>query len=150
MAITWNYDETQAQEITFEVIPVGEYRIRFEEIEEVKSKSGNDMLKINFSVSGLKPRLFHNLVFLPDRPEITNTNLKAIYDSFGVKGLNFQEWIGKVGACKVKHELYNGEPQARINYFIKKDAQDHLPAWEEKAVSVKKAVSNKDEDGIPF
>jgi hypothetical protein len=152
----WEYDSSQAKEQGFETLPVGEYRIRFEEVELVTAKSGNEMLKINFSVSGHSSRLFHNLVFLPDKPEVTNTNLKAIYDSFGIPAgnMNFVEWVGKVGACKVKHEDYQGTAQAKIAWFIKKEKQDSLPAWQENAskaaTKTNTNTSAKSESEIPF
>lgn len=154
MSIKWNYDV----EKVMGVLPVGEYRIRFEEVTETKSKNGNDMLKIKFSVSGKNNYLFHNLVFMPDRPEITNSNLHAIYSSFGIKDgdLNLQNWIGKVGACKIKHEEYNGEMQAKINYFVDKSRQDKLPDWVEggkkqsKPTTQATSNNNVDDSGIPF
>ena len=42
-----------------------------------------------------------------------------------------QSWVGKVGAGKVKHEDYNGNTNAKVAYFISKDRQDRLPAWQE-------------------
>jgi hypothetical protein len=44
---------------------------------------------------------------------------------------DLSHWIGKVGACMIKHEEYNGEKRERISYFIKADKQDDLPPWQE-------------------
>jgi hypothetical protein len=55
-------------------------------------------------------------------------------------------WIGKVGAAKVKHEKYNGEDREKIAYFIAKDRQDKLPAWQEPS---NKAEVTGQASGVP-
>ena len=116
------------------VIPVGDYRIRIKSVEKKVSKTGKDMLAFQFDVSGQAGYLFHNIVFLKDRPEITNRNLTQFFDSFKdipAGDFTLANWVGKVGACRIKHEEYNGEDQARVHYFIKADKQSSLPAWQE-------------------
>lgn len=127
----WNYSR---EEQTFKPLEEGDYRIRVKSAEKAVSKNGSDMLTLQFDVSGSRATLYHYIVFLPDRPEITNRNLTAFFDSFkDIKEGDFKlaNWVGKVGACHVKHEEYNGNPQAKIQYFIKVDKQDTLPAWKE-------------------
>lgn len=128
--MSWNYSREEQQ---FEVLPEGKYRIRVKSAEKAQSKSGNDMLALQFEVSGHYQILYHYIVFLQDRPEITNRMLTSFFDSFkDIKegDFNLQNWIGKVGACVVKHDEYNGEPTARISYFISADKQDDLPMWQ--------------------
>lgn len=118
----------------FELIPVGDYRIRIKSAEMAVSKSGKNMIVLQFEVSGHTSILYHYIVFMPDKPEITNRMLTQFYDSFKdiPEGDNhIANWVGKVGACHVKHEEYNGSPQAKIHYFIKAEKQNELPAWEE-------------------
>lgn len=125
----WNFKREEQQ---FEIIPEGKHRIRIASAEKVVSKNGRDMLSLKFDVSGYSGSLFNNIVFLEDRPEITNRILTQFFDSFKdirEGDLNTQNWIGKVGACMVKHEEYNGKLQARVSYFIGKDQQEDLPAW---------------------
>jgi hypothetical protein len=131
--INWNFDESQVKEMVIKPIPAGEHRVRIEEIEEKTSKSGNEMLKMTFAVSGHNSKLFHYLVFMKDKPEMTNTNLARIYDSFDIqeKNLNYQAWIGKVGAAKTKIEMYDGKESSKIAWFLKKQDQASLPAWVE-------------------
>lgn len=129
--MSWNYTR---EESTFETLPAGKYRVRIKETEMAVSQTGNNMLVLTFDVSGHTQTLRHYIVFLKDRPEITNRNLTNFYDSFKdiPEGDNqIQNWVGKVGACVVKHEEYNGETRARISYFIKADKQAELPAWQE-------------------
>ena len=131
--INWNFDESQVEERSFEVVPVGKHRDRVESAEECTSSKGNDMIKVVMQVSGMAAKLFHYIVFMPDNTQLTNTKLAEFWDSFGIpKGnLSTGSWVGKIGACKVKHEEYNGEPSAKVSYFLRKKDQDALPAWQE-------------------
>ena len=70
--INWNFDESQVEELSFELVPVGKHRVRIESAEECKSKNGNDMIKLIMQVSGMSSRLFHYIVFMPDNTQITN------------------------------------------------------------------------------
>lgn len=115
-------------------IPEGNHRIRVKSAEKAVSKSGKDMLTLQFDVSGFAETLYHYIVFLPDKPEITNRNLTQFYDSFkDIKMGEFDtaKWIGKVGACAIKHEEYNGNITAKVRWFIAADKQGDLPNWKE-------------------
>lgn len=133
--MAWEY---QREEQTFEVLPEGKYRIRIKSAEKAVSKSGNDMLALQFDVSGHSQILYHYITFMKDRPEITNRMLTQFFDSFkdiADGDFNMKNWIGKVGACTVKHDEYNGNPSAKISYFIKADKQEELPPWKEPKVN---------------
>jgi len=130
--MAWEFKREEST--SFELIPVGDYRIRIKSAEMAVSKSGKNMIVLQFEVSGHVSILYHYIVFMPDKPEITNRMLTQFYDSFKdiPEGDNhITNWVGKVGACHVKHEMYNDSPQAKIHYFIKADKQNELPAWEE-------------------
>ena len=133
MAIQWNFDNTQYSEQSFQPIPVGEHRVRIEKAEEITASTGKQMIKLEFDVSGHNSKLFHNFVFLTDRPDITNQKLGELFNSFDIQPGNFNlaTWKGKVGAAKVKHTTYNNETKAEVNYFINKERQANLPAWQE-------------------
>ena len=129
--MAWDY---QREEQHFEPLPEGRYRIRVRSVEKAMSSKGNDMLVFQFDVSGSNKVLYYYLVFMADRPEITNGKLTQFFDSFkGIKDGDFNtaNWVGKVGACMIKHEDYQGEKRERISYFIKADKQKDLPAWQE-------------------
>ena len=131
--MAWNY---QREETSFAPLPEGKYRIRVKSVERAQSKSGNDMLVFQFDVSGSAKTIYYYLVFMPDRPEITNGKLTQFFDSFiGIRDGDFDilNWVGKVGAAMIKHEEYNGEKRERISYFIKADKQTDLPPWKEGA-----------------
>lgn len=142
--MAWEYKREESSN-EFQVIPEGEYRIRIKSADKAVSKSGNDMLKLTFEVSGYNSLLFHYIVFMADRPEITNRMLTQFFDSFKdiPEGeFDTSKWIGKVGACKVKHEEYNGKQSAKIHYFINANKQGSLPAWKEPTNNTTASTSN--------
>ena len=144
----WNY---QREESTFEEIPVGEHRVRIADAEKAISKNGNDMLVLTLDVSGYKSRLWHYVVFMPDHPEITNRNLTAIFDSFGIADgdFNLANWKGKVGACVTKQDDFG----TKVRYFLSRKKQESLPPWQEPSDGGQKKPTLQafDDDGdIPF
>lgn len=145
----WNYQRTES---TFEEIPVGEHRVRIADAEKAISKNGNDMLVLTLDVSGYRSRLWHYVVFMPDHPEITNRNLTAIFDSFGIADgdFNLANWKGKVGACMTKQDEFG----TKVRYFLSKKKQESLPPWKEPSESggnKKPQLEAFDDDGdIPF
>ena len=129
--MAWNY---QREETSFAPLPEGKYRIRVRAVQKAESQKGNEMLVLQFDVSGSAKVLYYYIVFMPDKPEITNGKLTQFFDSFkDIKDGDFDilNWVGKVGACMIKHEEYNGEKRERISYFIKADKQKDLPPWQE-------------------
>ena len=82
-------------------------------------------------VSGHNATIWHYIVFMPENQKLTNQKLGELFNSFGIQQGNFNlaSWTGKVGAAKVKHEMYDGEPQPKVAYFISKERQDKLPLW---------------------
>lgn len=126
--MAWDYKREEQQ---FPQIPEGDYRIRVKSADKAISKAGNDMLALQFDVSGSKQILYHYIVFLEDRPEITNRMLTSFFDSFPAineGNFNMTTWLGKVGACHVKHD---DDGRAKLSYFIKADKQNSLPPWKD-------------------
>jgi len=124
--MAWNYKREEQQ---FQQLPEGKYRIRVRSSEKAISKKGNDMLALQFDVSGSSQILYHYITFLDDRPEITNRMLTSFFDSFKdipEGDFNMKNWEGKVGACMVKHD---DDGRARLSYFIAADKQGDLPPW---------------------
>ena len=129
--MAWNY---QREETSFAPLSEGKYRIRVRAVEKAESKSGNEMLVFQFDVSGSGKVIYHYITFLPNNPSVTNGQLTQFFDSFKDiqdGDFNILNWVGKVGAAKIKHEEYNGEKRERISYFIKADKQNDLPPWQE-------------------
>lgn len=133
--ITWNYDEQDYLNGGFKPITPGRYRVRIEKAEEATSKSGKQMIKLQLKVSGQQGSVFHYIVIDPEYKERTNKNLGDVFESFAItKGdFNLAHWEGKVGGADLKQEPYNDTMQTRVNFFIKRDKQAELPAWQENA-----------------
>ena len=131
--VNWNFNAADYEEQSFKPIPIGDHRVRIASAEEQTSSSGRQMIKLVLGVSGYNATIWHFIVFMPDNQKLTNQKLGELWNSFGIPQGNFNlsSWVGKVGAAKVKHEDYNGEPSAKIAYFISKSKQDKLPVWQE-------------------
>ena len=147
--MAWEY---KREECKFEVLPEGKYRVRIKEADKAISKKGNDMLVLQLNVSGSAKVLYHYIVFMDDRPEITNQKLTEFFDSFKdipEGDFNMANWIGKVGAAVIKHDEYNGETRERISYFIRADKQGDLPPWKEVDGNASKLNIPKTDEFIP-
>lgn len=150
--MSWSYQRKENSGYTTK-IPEGKHRIRIRSAEKAQSKSsGNDMLVLQFDVSGYPDIVYYYIVFMNDHPEITNGKLTQFFDSFkDIEDGNFdmKSWIGKVGAATIKHDEYNGNVNAKISWFLKADKQGDLPQWKEPVRESKaQASGNVDADGF--
>lgn len=133
--MAWEFKREEAQ---FKVLPEGIYRIRIKSADKAVSSNGNDMLILQFEVSGETKILYHYIVFMEDRPEITNRMLTQFFDSFKdihEGDFNMSNWVGKVGAAKIKHDEYQGQTREKISYFVNANKQSDLPAWQEPSLN---------------
>ena len=153
----WSYKRSEQQ---FEQVPVGKHRIRIKSAEKAISKNGNDMLALQFEVSGMSNILYHYITFLDNKPEVTNRMLTQFFDAFpGIAegDFNMQHWIGKIGACMVNVDK-NDLDRTRLSYFINADKQGDLPPWRDaqgRPVAVDEAgafddPAADDDDELPF
>ena len=143
--INFQYNASEYEEKSFQLIPEGDHRIRIAEVVEQTSSSGKQMLKFTFDVSGYSSKLFYYLVFDPSNSKMTNQKIGDLYKCFDITNPNinmYPQYVGRVGACRVKHEDYNGEKTARVWYLLNKQAQAKLPAWKEPANSGSSDVNN--------
>lgn len=138
----WNYDKKKAQ--AADLMPEGAVRVEIVSVEEQTSKKGNEMFKIVLRPSNQTSKLFHYLVFMPEFENMTNKNIKNIYDCFGLDSLEISKWFGAKGAVNVKHEEYNGELQAKVGSFIPLTEQTNLPEF------IEKLTAKEQEDTAPF
>ena len=143
--INWTYNPEDYGKI--KPITPGQYRVRIESAEEAVSKnSGLDMIKLTLKVSGHNQKVFYYVVFPsanedgimnPEEVERTNNKLGAIFDSFGLTpgDLNLLNWNGKVGAAEIVNKPdKQGNMRSEPSFFIKRDKQGFLPAWQENPV----------------
>lgn len=148
--MAWTY---QREKNTYETkIPEGNHRIRVKAANKAVSSKGNDMLVLQFDVSGYAETVYHYITFMPDHPEITNKNLTQFFDAFKDipdGELDTSKWIGKVGACCIKHSDYNDNINAKIAWFVSASKQDSLPPWKEvDSVMPAAPAMNADADGF--
>lgn len=134
--IDWNFNPQDYNENTFAPIPEGDHRCRIEEVVEKKYSSGKTGLQLTLAISGYNSKVWFYLVLDPANVQRTNQTIGSIYSSFGITDTNlshYASWVGKVGACRIKHEEYNGEKTAKVRFFLTQDqaTKKNLPAWKE-------------------
>ena len=128
----WTYDPSQYKESNFQVIPVGDYRARIEDVVEKKFNSGNGGYEITLSINGYNSKMWFYLVLDASNPAATNQRIGDFFDSFGITNHAMgtgKQWVGSVGAVRIKHEEYNGENRAKVAYCIARSRQDKLAPW---------------------
>lgn len=156
----WTFDPNQYEENTFSIIPVGDHRVRIEDVISKKSKNtGNDMFEITLAVSNHGSKLWYYLVLDPSDPKKTNQRIGSFFDSFGITDYNlanYIRWKGKVGAVRVIHEEYNGDQQAKVRFCLSRKNQDKLPPAKFASAAASTTTANNfdpiadDDDALPF
>ena len=153
--LNWRFNPANYNAEGYQLVPPGQYRVRIEDAEETESKSGKPMVKLTLKVSGYNSRIWNYLVLDSTSPEAvarTDDKLGRIYDSFNIPmgSMNLQEWKGKVGAAEIKNEPDNkGVQRAVVNWYIRRNEQDSLPAWQEHPVAKINPEMADFEDGLP-
>ena len=131
---TWNFDPSMYEEQDFQIIPAGDHRVRVFDVVERTFNSGNEGYEITLSVNGYKSKLWFYLVLDRNDPKKTNQRIGDFFNSFGIVDHslgNGRQWVGKVGAVRVKHEEYNGSMSAKVAYVINRKNQDKLAPWKD-------------------
>lgn len=130
----WNFDPSQYKEQDFTIIPVGDHRVRIADVTEKQFSSGNEGYEIVLDVNGFGGKLWFYLVLDPNNREATNQRIGDFFNSFGITNPAMgsgKQWVGSVGAVRVKHSEYNGTTSAKVAYCIKRKAQDKLEPWKD-------------------
>lgn len=128
----WNFDPSQYSEQDFAIIPAGDHRVRITDVVEKVFNSGNNGFEITMEVNGYNSKLWFYLVLNQSNPQQTNQRLGEFFNSFGITNTSLgtgKQWIGAVGAVRVKHEEYNGNTSAKVAYCIARGRQDKLAPW---------------------
>ena len=128
----WTFDPASYEEQDFSIIPVGDHRVRIEDVVERTFNSGNEGYEITLAVNGHSSKLWFYLVLDRNDPKKTNQRIGDFFNSFGIAEPSLgtgKQWIGKVGAVRVKHEEYNGINSAKVAYVINRKKQDKLAPW---------------------
>lgn len=149
----WTYNPNQYEERDFAIIPEGNHRVRITDVVEKVFKSGNEGFEITLEVSGHSGKLWHYLVLNRQDEQRTNQNIGAFFNCFGITGNNLgngQQWIGKVGGVRVKHEDYNGSKNAKVQYLLNRSRQDELPPWQSKTTTAQPTSIEINPEDLPF
>ena len=83
-------------------------------------------------VSGYPSKLWHRIIIDPSNPEKTNHHLGKFFESFNITNYDlncYEDWVGKDGAVRVKHDNYAGSVSAKVIFCITRAYQTKLPAW---------------------
>ena len=146
----WVYDPSQYTEKSFEIIPVGDYRARVADVVEKTFSSGNSGYEMTLDINGYNSKIWFYLVLDASNPAQTNQRIGDFFNSFGITGTAMgsgKQWIGSVGAVRIKHEDYKGNQTAKVAYCIARNRQDKLPAW--KGGTAATAPAQNEEITIP-
>jgi hypothetical protein len=130
---SWTFDPSQYSEKNFSIIPVGDYRARVADVVEKTFSSGKQGYEITLDINGHNSKVWFYLVLDPSNPQNTNQRIGEFFNSFGITNPAMgtgKQWIGTVGAVRIKHEEYNGNTSAKVAYVIARSRQDKLPAWQ--------------------
>ena len=131
--IDWRFNPEEYSERSFPLIPEGNHRVTITNVEEKLFNSGNEGFEITLEVSGFNSKLWYYLVFDPNDSAKTNQRIGSFFDSFEIKDhdlSHFDSWVGKNGAVRVKHNVYNGSTIANVAFCLSRNQQWNLPRWE--------------------
>ena len=128
---TFNSNDYTARE--FALIPEGDHRVRITKVVEKVFGTGNEGFEITLDVNGHNSKLWYYLVLNPTDRQRTNQILGMFFDSFAITDYNisnYDSWIGKDGAVRVVHNVYNGTKGAKVAFCLSRKQQDKLPKWQ--------------------
>ena len=150
----WTFDPSQYQEQNFSIIPVGDYRVRIADVVEKTFSSGNQGYEITLEVNGYNSKVWFYLVLNASNPQQTNQNIGDFFNCFGITNPTMgtgKQWIGSVGAVRIKHEEYNGNTTAKVAYCINRSRQDKLPTWQNNGGAAPQISANVElPEDLPF
>ncbi len=155
--MAWTFNPNEYEEQDFQIVPVGDHRVRIYDVISKNSKAGNEMYEVTLEVSGYGSKLWFYLVIDPTDSKKTNQRVGSFFESFGITDYNlanYIRWKGKVGAVRVKHEDYNGTTSAKVAFCLNRKNQDKLPpakfASAETATATNFAPIVDEDDALPF
>lgn len=149
----WTFDPSQYKEKNFEIIPVGDYRARVADVVEKTFSSGNSGYEITLEINGYNSKMWMYLVLDASNPAQTNQRIGEFMDSFGITNYAMgtgKQWIGTVGAVRIKHEAYKGENRAKVAYVIARNRQENLAPWKNAGAAAPTTAQVEIPEDLPF
>lgn len=131
MAI-WTYNSNDYTERKFSIIPEGDYRVTISDVTEELFNSGNEGFRITLDVPNHTGKLWYYLSLDPRDPKKTNQRLGMFFDSFAIQDTDlshYMNWIGRDGAVRVRHNMYNGEMKASVAFCLSRSQQKKFPGF---------------------
>ena len=129
---TWTYNSNDFTARNFAPIPEGDYRVMITDVTEELFNSGNEGFKITLDVPNHKSKLWYYLVLDPRDSKKTNQRIGMFFDSFAIRDENlshYEDWIGRDGAVRVRHNQYNGEIKANVAFCLSRSQQAKFPGF---------------------
>lgn len=115
----------------YDPVPEGIHRCRIGTARKVKTKSGNDAIRMLIVPCGFEVTIPHYVTFLRDDPEFASRQIREIFASApSIDGeYELLRWYGAECACVIRHEDWNGKRVARVESFVPASFQDGLPEF---------------------
>jgi hypothetical protein len=146
--------EIEAARELSDPFPVGLTPAYIREVEEKVSKSGNEMLVVNFV------ELVNGTAWINDYivdNEYAARKLKTLESAFGIAyGAPLSAWLGKKGVLRTEAEIYNGYERAKVAGYCKYDAnlryESRVPSGRqaEERASAREALAERALNDVPF
>ncbi len=136
--INWTYNAKDFKINGSSLIPEGDHRVVVSGVKVKTYSSGNDGFEIMLDVSGYSGKLWHRIIIDPTNPDKTNHHLGKFFESFDITNYDlndYESWVGKDGAVRVKHDSYNGSMTAKVLFCITRAYQAKLPTWGQAAAT---------------
>jgi hypothetical protein len=127
------YNPNEYTANNFTPIAEGDHRVRISNVSYQTFSNGKPGYEITLDVSGYNSKLWHYITIDLQDTKKTNQRLGSFFNSFGVTDYNLDNcnhWIGKYGAVRVRHDIYQGRTIARVAFCLSRDQQDRLPRWQ--------------------
>lgn len=143
--VNWNFNPNEYNARNFEPIPEGDYRVRINNVKEKVFSSGNEGFEITLDVPGHAGKLWYYLVLDYSDSLKTNQRLGMFFDSFAICDTNlsnYSDWIGRDGAVRVKHNMYNGTITARVVFCLSRSQQKKFPDFNSSNTNQQGMTSN--------
>jgi len=124
--INWNFNPNEYTARTFAPIPEGDHKVIINNVIEKTFSSGNEGFEITLDVAGFESKLWYYLVFDPNDSAKTNQRIGMFFDSFAIQDhdfSHFDRWVGKDGAVRVRHNMYNGSKTANVAFCLSRSQQ---------------------------
>ena len=155
--LNWNYNSNEYIARDFALIPEGDHKVCISSVVEKVFSTGKEGFEITLDVSGFDSKLWYYLVLDSNETAKTNQRLGMFFDSFDIHDYNlscYNDWIGRDGAVRVKHGLYNGNKSANVVFCLSRKQQEKFAVQKTDPYVAPKPTTNerpsRNFDGFSF